>query len=124
VPMVKSFLDEPLPAEELADGEATGGPHDSDWLLSQPENHYTIQVLSAISEARAQDYISRQDDPEQFAIFCKQGKTRLLYIVVCGVFEDRAAAKKASGKLADATVSPWIRMLSSVHAEIRACTEA
>ena len=124
VPLVKSFLDDPPAVEDLAASEKAVGPHDSEWLLSQPENHYTIQVLSAISEDRANDYIAMQDDPEQFAIFCKQGKTRMLYIVVCGVFEDRAAAKKASGKLADATVSPWIRMLSSVHAEIRSCTEA
>lgn len=123
VPMVKSFLDE-SPLEEVSEVEGTDAPNDSEWLLSQPENHYTIQVLSAISETRAQDYISTQDNPEQFAIFCKQGKTRMLYIVVCGVFEDRAAAKKASGNLADATISPWIRILSSVHAEIRTCNEA
>ena len=124
IPLVKSFLDDPSPGQAHADHQESGGPHQSDWLLKQPENHYTIQVLSAISEDRANDYISMQENPEQFAIFCKQGKTRRLYIVVCGVFEDRAAAKEASKKLADATVSPWIRMMSSVHAEIRSCTDA
>ena len=98
---------------------STVGPNDANWLLTRPQHYYTIQVLSAISQERAQEHISKQENPEQFAIFCKQGRTRMLYIVVYGVFEDRSAAKAASTELADATISPWIRMLSSVHAEIR-----
>ena len=83
-------------------------------------HYYTVQVLSAISEESAKQHIAKQANPEEFAIFCKRGKTRMLFIVVYGVFEDRAAAKSASAKIANATISPWIRMLSSVHAEIDA----
>lgn len=96
----------------------SGGVKDSQWLLAQPGHSYTVQVLSAISMERAQEHIARQANPDEFAVFEKQGKTRMLYIVVHGIFEDRAAAKEASAKLDDASVSPWIRMLSSVHAEI------
>ncbi len=91
----------------------------ADWLLSRPSNHYTIQVLSAISQKTAEEHIASQDNPEDFAIFRKQGKTRTLYIVVYGVFEDQATAKAASAKLATSAVSPWIRMLNGVHTEIR-----
>lgn len=124
VPQVKSFLDKSADNEsadidieslEKIDHE----PKDANWLLEQPGHCYTIQVLSAISEKRAAEHIAMQDDPEQFAVFCKQGKTRMLYIVVKGIFEDRAAAKAASCQLANSMVSPWIRLLSSVHAEIR-----
>ena len=115
VPSVKSFLPDSGPVP------ATTGKHskNEDWLMSQPGHYYTVQVLSAISEERAQQHIARQQNPDQFAVFCKQGKTRMLYIVVFGIFEDRSAAKAASAKLANAAVSPWIRMLSSVQAEIR-----
>jgi EAL domain-containing protein (putative c-di-GMP-specific phosphodiesterase class I) len=97
-----------------------GQPKDAEWLLSLPPHHYTIQVLSAISEESAIQHIARQEHPEDFAIFCKQGKTRKLFIVVHGVFDNRADAKSASAKFANGSVSPWIRMLSSVQAEIEA----
>ncbi|MEM7454638.1 MAG: CHASE2 domain-containing protein [Planctomycetota bacterium] len=100
---------------EVADPLAV---RDAEWLLNQPRHHYTIQVLSAISAERARDHVERQKNPSQYAIFLKQGKTRLLHVVVFGLFEDRASAKLAASKLADSSVSPWIRMLSSVHSEI------
>jgi EAL domain-containing protein (putative c-di-GMP-specific phosphodiesterase class I) len=120
-PMVKSFLDAPRNNAESnsIDDEPTSGTKDANWLLSQPPNQYTIQVLSAISRERAEQHIAMQRNPDQFAVFCKQGKTRMLHIVVYGVFADRAAAKAASAELANSSVSPWIRMISSVQAEIR-----
>ena len=114
VPAVQSFLQIP----ESQSGQ-TVEPKREDWLLAQPGHHYTIQVLSAISEERALQHIARQPNPEEFAVFCKQGKTRMLYIVVHGIFEDRTTAKAASAKMANAAVSPWVRMLSSVQAEIQ-----
>ncbi len=92
---------------------------DEQWLLQQPASHYTIQVLSAISAERAEAHIAEQDNPEDFAIFCKSGQTRMLYIVVCGVYANREEAKLATLELSSAAVSPWIRMLSGVHSEIR-----
>lgn len=123
-PQVKTFLDKPVTsAQAEISPHSTSGTKNADWLLAQPEHHYTIQVLSAISQQRAKEYIANQENPEEFAVFCKQGKTRMLYIVVYGVFADRAAAKAASAKLADSAISPWIRMFSSVHAEIRSGIE-
>ena len=123
VPQVKTFLDDPNQSRAFVKSESveSGKPKSADWLLEQPPHHYTIQVLSAISEDRALAHVAMQDQPEKFAIFSKQGKTRMLYIVVYGVFEDRAAAKAASGRMANSAVSPWIRLLSSVHAEIESC---
>lgn len=126
-PLVKQFVQEPVTREINTDAfnhRAAVAPRDASWLLALPQHCYTIQVLSAISRKRALEYIAKQDSPEKFAIFCKQGKTRMLYIVVYGVFDDRSAAKTASTKLADAVISPWIRMLSSVHAEIRSGNES
>ena len=100
-------------------GLSSAAQKDGQWLLNQPSHFYTVQVLSAISKERAQQHIARQAHPEQFAVYKKQGKTRMLYIVAHGIFEDRAAAKTASASLADESLSPWIRLLSSVHAEIR-----
>ena len=47
----------------------------------------------------------------------------MLYIVCYGIYEERAVAKEVAEKLADATISPWIRMLSSIHAEIEKKTD-
>jgi hypothetical protein len=114
VPGVQSFLAVPeTPYQPPIE------PKREDWLLAQPGHQYTIQVLSAISEERALQHIARQSNPDEFAIFCKQGKTRMLYIVVHGIFEDRTAAKAASAQIAKSAVSPWVRMLSSVQAEIQ-----
>jgi len=112
-PLTKSFLEE-RPSQSV--GQVY---KDADWLLEQPANHYTVQVLSAISEDRAQDHVARQENPQDFAIFCKPGKTRMLYIVVYGVFADRDSAKEATRELESVAVSPWIRLLSGVHNEIR-----
>ena len=113
-PRVMSFLkSEPIPTPVNCQAKS------ADWLLEQPASHYTIQVLSAISRERAEEYVNRRDDSEQFAIFSKPGKTRMLYIVVYGVFEDRASAESSSQAADNSAVSPWIRMLSGVHSEIR-----
>lgn len=125
VPAIESFLRETAQDRSSTydrpsvSSGPTATPRNEDWLMRQPGHFYTIQVLSAISEERALEHIAAQENPDEFAVFCKQGKTRMLYIVVYGIFEDRAAAKVASAKLESAAVSPWIRMLSSVHAEIR-----
>lgn len=118
VPQVKSFLlnDQPVGSEQ--ESQAVNNPKDASWLLKQPKNHFTIQVLSAISEERAIEHVMAQDNPGDFSIFEKEGKTRMLYIVCYGIYEERAVAKEVSEQLADATISPWIRMLSSIHAEI------
>ncbi len=115
-PRVQSILES---SEHAAPVKDTAPGNDAQWLLSQPANHYTIQVLSAISRERAEKHVAEQENPDQFAIFCKPGKTRMLYIVTYGIFEDRAAAKAATAHLSAGAVSPWIRMLSGVHAEIR-----
>ena len=116
-PRVKCFLkDDERDGESWPESSET--PRDGNWLLEQPKNHFTIQVLSAISEERAVEHVLSQDDPGEFAIFAKEGKTRMLYIVCYGIFEERSAAKVVAEQLADASISPWIRMLSSIHAEI------
>ncbi|MGI9519608.1 MAG: EAL domain-containing protein [Pirellulaceae bacterium] len=113
-PMVQSFLESPS-----GNSAVHSVAKDAAWLLQQPANHYTIQVLSAISKERAEEHVAAQQNPQDFAIFCKPGKTRMLYIVVFGVFEDRSTAKAATANFSSAAVSPWIRMLSGVHSEIR-----
>ncbi len=113
-PMIQSFLSDQRSLEI-----SVKPYHDADWLLQQPASHYTIQVLSAISLERAESYVAKQERPQDFAVFCKPGKTRMLYIVVYGVFENREAAKEATVRLSSLAVSPWIRMLSGVQTEIR-----
>jgi EAL domain-containing protein (putative c-di-GMP-specific phosphodiesterase class I) len=116
-PLIESFLEPRTPPQPV------NRPwHDEQWLLQQPPSQYTIQVLSAISLERAEEHVAEQSNPEDYAIFCKPGKTRMLYIVVYGVFEDREAAKQAAAGLNTVALSPWIRMLSGVQNEIRAQT--
>ena len=118
IPKIESCLNEIENIEKPAAPDEQGEPKDAAWLLQQPKNHFTVQVLSAISEGRAIEHVFAQKDPGNFSIFGKQGKTRMLYIVCYGIYEDRAAAKEVAEQLADSSVSPWIRMLSSIHAEI------
>ena len=113
-PLIRSFL---RPRESNAEHQRPY--HDAEWLLNQPADHYTVQVLSAISLKRAENYVASQSDPQAFSIFCKPGKTRMLYIVVYGLFSDRESARKAASELPALAVSPWIRMLSGVQSEIR-----
>lgn len=107
-------------SEELVSEETAQRRRKSDgigWVLEQPKDYFTIQVMVTISRSSALDYTAKQDDPENFVIYSKQGKRRDLFVVIRGAFASRAAAKVAAEKLKDSTIFPLIRTFKNVQSE-------
>jgi len=112
VSMVAANSDESSPVEEDAE------PMGVDWLNDQPGHFYTMQVMSAISEEKAREFVATQTDQGKFIIYPKQGSSRTLYIVAFGVFEDRSSAKVASERFSDGSITPWIKLISAAQSEV------
>jgi len=87
------------------------------WVMEQPENHYTIQAMVTISKRAAEDYVAKQNAPDQFVIYPKQGKRRALFVVINGSFASRGAAKAVSEELKDSSSFPLIRRFANVQSE-------
>lgn len=91
----------------------------AEWLLEQSEDCYTVQLTMSSLESRAMSFIAKQDRPGDYAVYWKRGKLKEWFVVVYGIYIDRETAKTDSEAMKSTEVSPWIRTLSTVHAEIR-----
>ena len=97
---------------------------DADWLLSQPEGAYTIQLTMSSKESKALDFIAQQAHPRGYAVYRKRGRINDWFVVVYGIYKDRSEAKADSLTMKSEGVSPWIRTLATVHTEIKAAAAA
>ena len=121
---------QPSPAGELspAGGKkvvdaASGAEYkDADWLLQQPATRYTLQLLGVQKEVAAKRFIRRQQTRENMAYFRTLRENRPWYVVVYGLYPDRAAALAARSRLPGqlGEGGAWPRSLASIHTAIRA----
>lgn len=93
---------------------------DADWLLTQSGDYYTIQLTMSSLEDRALKFVAQQAQARGFAVYRKRGRINDWFVVVYGIYKDRADAKSDSLTMKSEGVSPWIRTLATVHTEIRA----
>jgi len=77
----------------------TSGLYREDWLRRQPPEAVTLQLIALSQEASVHRFVKEQPLPEPTAYFHRTGKGKDLYIVVYGVYSDRAAAKAAISTL-------------------------
>lgn len=105
----------------LAQPDTSNPLRDGSWLMRQPEGTFTIQLLILSSAERADAYVARQTESEQFAIYRLQRDGRVLHVVVFGIFGSRTEARAAVEHL-PATVGDvraWVRPMNQVHGAIR-----
>lgn len=101
---------------------SSGDPwRDGNWVLAQEDSRYTIQLLGSGDAQRVREYIQSQRDPSEFASYPTVSNGRSLYIVVYGLFSDKAAADAAATRLPAETgkVSPWVRSIGSIKQAVR-----
>jgi len=109
------------PAGETRVAAAASGPRGPDWILQQPSDHFTLQLLSSGSAERAAAYVAEKARPEDFAVYRSRRDGKLLHVVVYGAFPSRAAAERAA-RSAEATaggVKPWLRTFEQVQQAVR-----
>jgi DamX protein len=108
---------QPAPAQEAATPSpqtpsvASGIPRDVVWLLDQNPAAFTLQLVTLSSRERAEAFVARQIQPDQFVIYSLERDGRALHVVLYGLFPDRAAAQAVADNLPTALgdIQPWIR---------------
>lgn len=107
---------------ELVPAPTTGpGVHDADWILAQPQDHYTLQLFGTSNRNRLDEFLERQQQPARFAVFSRRREGESWYVVLYGNYPDRAGADAASRQLPASVgkVDPWIRTFGSVQTNVR-----
>lgn len=111
------------PAAEAANAAAATptGARDAAWILQQPADAFTLQLVSFSTADRADEYLRAQPEPADFARFRLQRDGRILHVVVYGRFDSRAAAAEASRSLPESVgrVEPWIRTFGQIQEGVR-----
>ncbi len=97
-------------------------PHREDWLLRQPADHYTLQLLGSRRQASIIGYIEQNGlDPARCAYYRGLFQGSDWYVLVYGSYPDRAAALADRARLPTRIQreKPWPRTLADVHQAIR-----
>ncbi len=104
------------PKPEVA--KAAEGPGQS-WLRKQPAGHYTVQIASESSLARAQQFAS--DHKLKNTVIVKLGSDQKpVYALLSGSYPSKAAATQALSKLGAALQQrkPWVRQFESLRKQV------
>jgi septal ring-binding cell division protein DamX len=93
----------------------------ADWIMMQPAEHFTLQLVSLSSAERAQAYIAEQPDPSNFATYRVLRNGQLFHVVIYGSYPTRAIAEQAAARLPRSVgaVQPWIRSFAQVQESVR-----
>ncbi len=96
---------------------AAGGLRREAWVLAQPAQHYTLQILAAGSEALARDFIQQHGLASRAAYIESLTQNATVFRVFYGSYASRGEADKALAGLPRAltTGSPWVRSFAEVH---------
>ena len=96
--------------------------HREEWLLSQDEESYTIQIIGVSDEATMLDFIERNRFLKQneIAYYKSTFQGRPWYQALYGIYPSGRAARIAAEKLPEniRQAGPWIRKLSGVQKAI------
>lgn len=111
----------PPPEAESPAARADEVGRDTAWLLGQNPAYFTLQLVTVSSLDRAREFVNRQRDREEFAIYQLRRDARVLHVVLYGIFSSREAAQRAADRLPPEVgdVQPWIRQVDQVQAAAR-----
>jgi DamX protein len=103
------------PGVAQATRSAPEGVRREAWVLAQPAQHYTIQLMAAQSEAQARDFIQQQGLANRAAYFETAGTA--VVRVVLGSYASRELADKALAALPRplSANAPWVRTFGELH---------
>ena len=112
---------DPVPVTESAPDRVAaglgGGLKDTDWLLAQSPDRYTLQLVSVSSKERVDAFVSRQRQPGDFAWYTIDRDGRTLYVITYGLFSDKDAASEAAANMPPEVgdLEPWVRQMRYVQ---------
>lgn len=90
------------------------------WLLAQPEDHYTLQLMALGDRGDVIRFIEKHGIAAESATFPVTRRGKVLTVLVYGSYPSRAAAGKAAAGLPRAwgVGQPWIRQFAGVRQDL------
>ncbi len=87
------------------------------WVLTNKDSDYVIQLFGTRTRAAAESFIARHRLGEQAAVMALEHEGAPWFVVVHGLFADRAAAKSAIAALEGdlAGRGAWPRSIASLR---------
>ena len=125
----ESPVDEPASAEpsikhkeitkqaEATDlNDAASYTDDEKWIINQPDNSYTIQLMVLTNESAMQRFIIENNLQVSTVYYRTQRDGQTYYTLVQGSFESHSAAKEGVSELPPGlrTAEPWIRPIAGI----------
>ncbi len=113
----------PAPVTEAVPA-APAGVKNTNWLLQQNSDYFTLQLVTVSAAERAAAFVARQREPGDFTIYQLTRDGRILHVVLYGLFSSRDAAQTAADSLPAEVgdIQPWIRQVGQVQAAARLST--
>ncbi len=113
------------PGPETAAEEKEERPaltEEQQWLLSQPETNYTLQLMALKDDKRVRNFADKHRLRGRSAVFFTTRKGHRLAVLVLGSFSSQMQAKEAAAQLPRGwgIRQPWVRSFASVQADFRA----
>ena len=111
------------PADTAVKSTATEVAQRENWLLQQPDSHFTLQLIGSRNEQAVQQFIKENNLPaEQTAYYRGQYKGAEWFVVLYGVYPSRSAAAEHIADLPKKIQQkkPWPRPMVSIHKAISA----
>lgn len=110
------------PAVSASPAAPTVLPHREAWLMEQPGNHFSLQLLGSRSEQSLTGFIKQHKlDPAQTAYYRGLHKGSDWFVLMYGLYDSREAAMQGLASLPAAVRGgkPWPREMKTVHQSIR-----
>ena len=91
------------------------------WLISQPDDNYTIQLVVSGREKAMRQYIADNNLQDSAIYYRSPNKGKDLYILVTGSYESFSLASRAISRLSTKVKKskPWIRSIGEIKKTLR-----
>ena len=114
----------PVPVKESAEESIDVDHKNEQWILQQDPECMMLQLMFTSKLEGAKRFVAQQTKPGDYAIYRKWSSNRHWYVVVFGIYRDRAAAKADGQSFHDTGHSTWIRKMTEIHQEIQSVENA
>lgn len=107
--------------EKVAVQQATSAPEHRGpaWILAQNPGAYVLQLFGVSSRARLDRFLDAQPPGEPFAYFETRRGGKPWFVVLYGVYEDRASAQRRASELPSSVAgSSWVRPFRDVQRDV------
>lgn len=95
------------------------------WIDSQPDEHFTIQLMGARTRGTVQEFMDRHGISLQSVYYRSRNRGAPWYALIYGSYENYGAARGALDNLPERlkAAGPWIRRFGDIRQEVDAAEE-